>query len=145
MRAAPSLLASLFSVAPLLACGSDKSDDSCKPDDADGIVNQNITVALKVDDTSFQPAIVKTQNSSTITLTLTNAGTKPHGFGVDCLATPNSNGCPTTSCFPAEATIAPVAPGASATVKFITPPVEGIYTYRSAAPGDTATGQFILQ
>src|SRR5262245_21627835 len=136
MRVAQSLLASLFGVAFLLSCDADKSDDACKPDDADGIVNVDMSVAVKVDDTSFQPAIVKTQNRSNVTLTLTNAGTKPHGFGVDRLATPNSNNCPTTSCFPAEATIAPIAPGASVTVRLTTPPVEGIYTYRSTASGD---------
>ena len=40
-----------------------------------------------------------------------------------------------------------IAPGASVTVKFTSPAVEGIYTYRSTADGDAAlgTGQFILQ
>jgi hypothetical protein len=125
----------------VLACSSDRDDDVCKPDDADGIASVDITVALTIDDTSFQPSIVKTQNMSHVKLTLTNAGTKPHGFSVDCLPTPNSDGCPTSSCFPVEAKIDPIAPGQSAKVEFTTPAVEGIYTFRS----DEATGQFILQ
>lgn len=132
----------------VVACsGDDTDDDSCAPDDADGIVGVDITVALTVDDTTFSPAIVKTQNSSVVTLTLTNQGTRPHGFAIDCLETPNSRGCPARSCFPAEATISALAPGASVTVKFTSPAVEGIYTYRSTVDGDAAlgTGQFILQ
>jgi hypothetical protein len=100
-----------------------------------------------VDDTGFAPPIVKVQNKSLLALTVTNRGTRPHGFSVDCLPTPNARGCPTQSCFPDDATIAPLAPGASKTVKLATPAVEGIYTYRSHADGDTAltTGQLILQ
>jgi hypothetical protein len=133
-----------------VACSSDDDDDdesSCVPDDADGIANVDIAVALSVDDSTFAPAIVKTQNSSNVTLTLTNTGTRPHGFSVDCYPTPNARGCPAEVCFPNEATIAPIAPGASATVKFTTPAYEAIYTYRSTADGDgaLATGQFILQ
>ena len=136
----------------LVACSSsddddDDDDNSCVPDDADGIANVDITVALAVDDAAFAPAVVKTQNSSVITLTLTNNGTRPHGFSVDCYPTPNQRGCPAEVCFPSEATVAPIAPGASATVKFTTPAYEAIYTYRSTAEGDSAlaTGQFILQ
>ena len=138
--------------AVLVACSSsdddgDDDEDSCVPDDADGIVDQDITVALTVDDTTFGPAIVKTQNSSKVTLTLTNKGTRAHGFSIDCLPTPNQRGCPTESCFPAEAKVAPIAAGQTATVTFTSPAVEGIYTYRSTADGDSAlaTGQFILQ
>ncbi len=137
-----------FALLTLIACSSDEeSDDVCAPDDADGIIGVDIAVALSVDDVTFAPAIVKTQNSSVVTLTLTNTGTRPHGFAVDCLPTPNSRGCPTQSCFPAEATVAPIAPGASTTVKFSNPAVEGIYTYRSTGEGDEALakGQFILQ
>lgn len=132
-------------LAVLAACSGDDDDDSCTPDDADGINNVALTIALAVDDTGFQPTIIKTQNSSAITLNLTNKGTKPHGFAVDCLATPNSRGCPAQSCFPGSTTLATVAPGASMTATFTTPTVEGIYTFRSPVSGDTATGQFILQ
>jgi hypothetical protein len=141
MRLAPASLLVL-----LLGCSTSEGDeDVCKPDDADGIVNVDVTVPITVDDTSFRPAIVKTQNASRVTLILTNAGTRPHGFALDCLPTPNDDGCPARSCFPAEATIAPIAPGTSATVVLSTPLVEGIYAYRSPAEGDVATGQFILQ
>src|SRR5262245_12994305 len=109
-------------------CSTSNDEDACKPDDADGIVSVDMTVAVTVNDTSFQPAIIKTQNTSIVTLTLTNAGTHPHGFALDCLPTPNSRSCPTASCFPAAATIAPIAPGTSTTTKFMTPAVEGIYT-----------------
>lgn len=132
----------------VVACSSsDADDDSCAPDDADGIVGVDITVALTVDDTAFTPSIVKTQNTSNVTLMLTNKGTKPHGFAVDCLPTPSSRGCPTQSCFPSDAAIAEVKPGGTVTVRFATPAVEGIYTYRSPLAADTgiATGQFILQ
>lgn len=138
----------LFCVAA--ACRGDDDDgdeNSCVPDDADGIANIDVNVELTVDDAAFAPAIVKTQNTSSITLTLTNKGTRPHGFAIDCHPTPNTRGCPPQICFPPEATVAPLAPGASATVKFTTPAYEAIYTYRSTAEGDSAlaTGQFILQ
>jgi subtilase family serine protease len=102
---------------------------------------------VTVDDHGFAPPIVNVQNKSLLSLTVTNAGTRPHGFSVDCLPTPNARDCPARSCFPDDATIAPLAPGASKTVKFATPAVEGIYTYRSRADGDAAltTGQLILQ
>lgn len=146
MKSLRYLLVGLAVTGVLVACSSsDDDDDSCTPDDADGIDNVALTVAVTVDDTGFQPTIIKTQNSSSITLTLTNKGTKPHGFAVDCLATPNARGCPTQSCFPNETTIATVAPGANATATFATPAVEGIYTFRSPVSGDSATGQFILQ
>lgn len=133
-----------------VACSGDDDDDdesSCVPDDADGIANVDIKVELKVFDDRFEPAIVKTQNMSNVTLVLTNNGTRPHGFSIDCYPTPNARACPPQVCFPNEATIAPIAPGASATVAFPTPAYEAIYTYRSTADGDTAltTGQFILQ
>jgi hypothetical protein len=132
----------------LVACSSDgASADACAPDDADGIVGVELTAQVTVDDHGFAPPIVKVQNKSLLSLTVTNAGTRPHGFSVDCLPTPNARGCPARSCFPDDATIAPLAPGASKTVKFATPAVEGIYTYRSRADGDAAltTGQLILQ
>jgi hypothetical protein len=130
----------------VLGCSGDSQDgDVCAPDDQDGIVGITATFAVSVSDAAFAPAIIKTQNKSTITLTVTNAGTAPHGFAIDCLSTPNDRGCPATSCFTDAATLAPIAPGASATITFPTPGVEGIYTFRSNGPGDTQTGQFILQ
>jgi hypothetical protein len=135
-------------LAVVFACSGDASGtDVCAPDDADGIVGVELAAQVTVDDRGFAPPIVKVQNKSLLVLTLTNAGTRPHGFAVDCLPTPNARGCPTQSCFPDDVTIAPLAPGASKTVKLATPAVEGIYTYRSQADGDGAltTGQLILQ
>ena len=135
----------------VVACSSsdddDDDDNSCVPDDADGVANVDQPVAVSVTDTGFEPAVITTQNTSNITLTLTNKGTRPHGFSVDCYPTPNQRGCPAEVCFPAEAEIAPIAPGATATTKFATPAYEAIYTVRSKADGDTAltTGQFILK
>ena len=143
------LFSALFLAAATLGCGcsSDaiKNDDACAPDDADGVASEPQTLSLSVDDTGFSPKILTTQNTSTITLTVTNNGTTPHSFVVDCLATPNDDGCPTQSCFPTEAKTDPIAAGASSRIVFDTPVVEGIYVFHSDVEGDTATGQFIIQ
>src|SRR5262245_45788310 len=79
------------------ACSSkatDASTDKCAPDDADGIVGGKVTLALAVSDDAFSPVVVKAQNTATVTLTLSNTGTKAHGFALDCLPTPNDDGCP---------------------------------------------------
>jgi len=133
-----------------LACASSdaRSDDgTCTPDDADGIISEPATLVVTVTDSGFSPKILTTQNTSDITLTLQNDGTTPHGFVVDCLATPNTDGCPLESCFSEDSRIAPLAPGESATITFETPLVEGIYTFRSDAAADTelGPGQFIIQ
>jgi hypothetical protein len=132
-----------------VACSSsaDPNDDLCLPDDADGIIDEPAKQQLTVTDAKFAPAIISTQNSSTVTLTLKNEGTTPHGFVVDCLPTPNSDGCPTQSCFPVEARIDPIDPGDEATVIFETPLVEGIYEFHSGVAEDAelAPGQFIIQ
>jgi hypothetical protein len=135
-------------------CSSTTSNGTCNSD-ADGVVGGNVALDLKATDTSFSPTILKAQNLATVTLTLTNGGTQPHDFVIDCLPTPNTNGCPATSCFGDAAAIGPVPPDASATVTFTTPNPEGIYTFRSDLPGDTQTapdggitglvGQFIVQ
>ena len=82
------------------------------------------------------PKIVTTQNSSTITLTLTNEGTTPHSFVVDCLPTPNSDGCPTKSCFPSEAKIEPLAPGDRCHDHVRDPAGGGDLHFRSDVAGD---------
>lgn len=141
------------------ACGSDKDADGdpCQPDDADGVNGDNTgsrTFDVTVDDSGFSPAIIPVQNVTSVTLTLHNAGTKPHDLVVDCMGTPNDNGCPMSSCFPTEANIAPLDPGASAMTTFVTPNPEGIYYYYSDLPGDADTpcmagargcGQFKIQ
>src|SRR6185503_12585220 len=97
------------------------------------------------DDAAFTPAILKVQNLTKVTLTLTNAGTTPHDFIVSCLPTPNDDGCPTRSCFPEGSATGPLDSGKSLTVKFLVPRVEGIYTFRSSVEGDAQKGQLVVQ
>jgi hypothetical protein len=104
--------------------------------DSDGYSGGDAGFALTVTDDAFSTAILKCQNLANVTLTMTNAGTREHDFVVDCMG---------SSCFPDAAAIAPLTPDASATVHFVAPYTEGIYTFRSDLPGDTQTGQFILQ
>jgi hypothetical protein len=132
-------------------CGSSASNSTggggagggrCFPDN-DGINGGEYTFDLMVDDTGFSKTILATQNDAQATVTLTNTGTKPHGFEVGCTNTaasyPNSPaGCPTIACFPANATIAPLAPGASQTITFDTPTPDGlIYPFKSSEPDDS--------
>jgi len=133
-----------------LACsssGPEKNDQACTPDDADGIISEPAKLLLTVTDSEFAPKILATQNTSEITLELKNNGTRPHSFVVDCLPTPNHDGCPSQSCFPSDAKVEPVEPGEAATIRFETPLVEGIYAFRSDLPEDSALepGQFIIQ
>ena len=132
----------------------DTGDDSCMPDDQDGVIGGDNKVLLNVSDTGFavggvnsgstQPNIA-VQNTSNVTLTITNVGTKPHGFHVACRATDLPAGCPQMACFPDEANVPAIAPGASVTVMFSTPAVEGEYEFTSDEPGDEAlVGEFVL-
>jgi FtsP/CotA-like multicopper oxidase with cupredoxin domain len=100
--------------------------------DQDGISGGDFTFVITTSDTAFQPTVIKAQNKANVTVTLENASTaaKPHGFRVEGID---------------GALIAPVAPGASATVKFTTPDREGIYTIDSPAPGDTMQAQLVVQ
>src|SRR5262249_19082900 len=86
--------------------------------DQDGMQGGNYTFAVTVNDTAFSPSILKTQNAANVTIVLTNTGTKPHDFVVDCAG---------SSCFPDASAMAPVAPQASSTAQFVTPYTEGIY------------------
>ena len=90
----------------------------------------NFTFLLAVGDGAFSPTILKAQNLASVTLTLQNTGTGPHGLSID--------GMP-------GAAVSSVAPGASATVVFTTPDREGIYPFHSTQPGDAQAGQFIVQ
>jgi hypothetical protein len=126
------------------ACAMDAAG-ACVPGDADGILGTRKTFEVMVDDAVFAPTILKAQNLTDVTLTLTNEGAAPHDFVIDCLPTPNEDGCPTESCFPKAAATAPVGPGESSTVRFLVPRVEGIYTFRSSVAGDAQKGQFIVQ
>jgi hypothetical protein len=112
------------------------SQSSLGGSDSDGISGGDAGFALTVTDEAFSPSILKCQNLANVTLTMTNAGTREHDFVVDCMG---------SSCFPDAASIPPMGPDASATVHFVAPYSEGIYTFRSNLPGDTQTGQFILQ
>jgi hypothetical protein len=113
----------------------------CYPDN-DGITDDAYTVELTVDDAGFSKTIIATQNDSQVTLTVKNAGTKPHGFEVACTdaraSYPNlPAGCSSTVCFPPAATIAPLDPGASKTIVFDTPVPDGlIYPFKSSEPDD---------
>lgn len=139
----------------LAACGANTgADEECAPNDADGIVGGHITVLVSVSDTGYavggvgsgstQPNIA-VQNSSSVTLKLTNVGSKPHGFQVACVPTGLPAGCPQESCFPDNASIPELAPGESVTVTFSTPAVEGAYSITSDQPGDSELlGQFVL-
>jgi hypothetical protein len=130
-------------------CGSDDPGGSACFTDANGISGGDDTFEVTVTDTGYSKTILQTENLAQVTLTLTNAGTKAHGFEVECMPTTAPAGCPTTSCFPSDSTIAPLAPGATKTVTFDTPNPEGIYTFRSGGPDDSGVaglndGQFIL-
>jgi hypothetical protein len=131
----------------LLACGTSTTSGgtgasaSCFPD-GDGINGGAYTFDLTVDDTGFSKNILATQNDAQATLTLTNTGTLPHGFAVGCTSVlpdyPSlPAGCPSRACFPSNATIAPLAPGASQTITFDTPTPDGlIYPFTSSEPSD---------
>jgi hypothetical protein len=126
----------------LLHCGSSSSEDgTCYPD-ADGITALPSTISLTVTDDEFSRAVINTQNNSSVTLTLTNAGSVPHGFAVGCMDVTAEYphlpaGCSSKSCFPAESTFEPIMPGESKTVTFITPvPDNIIYPFQSSAPDD---------
>lgn len=145
-----------FGITLLTACGSDVSDgnDTCMPGDQDGIVGGSNTVLLNVSDTAFAVGGVNSgstqrnvsvQNTSNVTLTITNVGSKPHSFQVGCRPTNSPAGCPQTSCFPDTANVSAIAPGDSVTVMFQTPAVEGEYQFTSDEPGDDdLVGQFVL-
>jgi hypothetical protein len=118
-------------------------------DDSNGKVGGYFPFDLTVDDSGFSKPL-QSENLAQVTLTLINAGTRPHGFQVGCITASAPAGCPTMSCFPAGSTIPPVAPGGtSAPVTFDTPSVEGIYPIKSSEPDDRSVpglndGQFIL-
>ena len=153
--------------AALLQCTSSGAGVSCAsiPDDAavtqsasvcypdnDGTNGGSYTIELTVDDTGFTASspdggtkdIISTQNDAQVTLTLTNMGTKPHGFEVlrtsVCPAYADlPAGCSPFASFPSGSTIPPIEPGKSATVTFDTPTPDGvIYPFISNAPGDSS-------
>jgi hypothetical protein len=143
----PALLA-LF-VLSATACSSSGSD-TCNPGDQDGVTGATSgtdVVLVSVNDTEFtvggvdsgstEPNIA-VQNLTTVMLTLTNTGSQPHGMQIACIPTGLPAGCPTTSCFPGNADIPALAPGASVTTTYVTPAVEG--TYQFTDPASDADG-----
>jgi hypothetical protein len=128
----------VLAVPAIVSCGS-QNKDTCQPDDADGVVGSAIAFDVRVDDDGFSPSILPAQNQTRVTLTLRNSGTRSHDFVIDCMPTPNGDGCPMTSCFPPSASIVAVEPGASGTTMFTVPNPEGIYYYHSDLPGDAET------
>jgi hypothetical protein len=145
-----------FAGVALSHCSSPGSGGStCYPDN-DGVNDVPSPIELVVDDTGFyagsadagaltdagMKTVITTQNASTITLSVTNLGTMPHGFEVDCTsalaAYPDLPvGCSPMVCFPGSSTIPPLAPGASMTATFVTPvPDNLLFPFKSSAPGD---------
>lgn len=158
-------IATALSCGVLLAavgCTSGVGGNPCLADQ-NGVSGGAHVVQLTVSDTAFtvgaaeggpgEPNIT-VENAAALTLTMTNVGTKPHDFVVRCLPTPNSSGCSMQSCFPPEAGIPPLQPGASATIVFTAPVHEGTYPFVSDLSGDTQpspdggltglVGQFVL-
>jgi hypothetical protein len=123
--------------------GSSSGDDgaNCYPDN-DGIDDQPATILLSVSDTEFSKTVITTQNASTVTFTLTNTGTKPHGFSVGCTSVLGAypdlpKGCASAACFPSDSTISALAPGQSQTITFLTPvPDNLVYPFQSNEPDD---------
>ena len=127
----------------------------CYPDN-DGITGGSYVIDLVVDDTGFLASgtdaadggvtkdIIATQNDAQVTLTLTNMGTMPHGFQVQCTsvcpAYPSLPvGCSPNACFPSNSTISSLAPGMSVTVSFITPTPDGLlYPFISPVAADSS-------
>jgi hypothetical protein len=104
--------------------------------DQDGIMGGDYSFQVVVGDQGFMPAILKTENLARVHLRLENVGSKPRGLAIGCLG---------SACFPADATISPLRPTATATAEFITPATEGIYPISSGVAGDIFSAQFILQ
>lgn len=136
----------VFLGATLAGCGSDAdaaAGGGCFPD-ADGVTGGTYTVNLTVADDGFSKTVLSSQDNSTVTLTLSNVGSVPHGFDLDCVSVTTEfphlpAGCPSVSCFPSESTVGPLAPGESKTVTFFTPtPDNLIYPFHSNAPDDAS-------
>ena len=158
------LVGGLCSVLALSAgqCSSSPGGPKCSTD-SNGISGGMHVIDLTVSDTAFtvgaldggpgEPNIT-IENAATVSLTTTNVGAKPHDFVVQCLPSPNADGCPTQVCFPPEANLPQVQPGKSATTTFVAPFHEGLYPFISDVPSDTQTspdggitglvGQFVL-
>jgi hypothetical protein len=147
----------------VLGCSDSTFDGGCTPDDLDGVLGGSQRVLLSVSDTGYAvggvdsgstQANIALQNSSTVTLTVSNVGSRPHGLRIACLPTHLPAGCAEASCFPESAHISGLAPGEQLTLTFTTPLLEGAYPFSSDEPGDTTlnadgslsglVGQFVI-
>jgi hypothetical protein len=141
----PALLALFVLSATACSSSAGANGDSCNPGDQDGVTGATSgtdVVLVSVNDTEFTVGGVDSgstapniavQNLTTVMLTLTNTGTKPHGMQIACIPTGLPAGCPSMSCFPANANIPALAPGASVTTTYVTPAVEGAYQFTDPA------------
>jgi hypothetical protein len=120
------------------------ADGGCQLDDQNGTSGGAKVIDITVNDTGFfvggpdsgsTSSNVAFENSSNVTLTLFNVGTKPHDLTVQCQA-PNSDNCEMQWCFPAAANVPAVQPGQSATTTFTAPFNEGVYVFTSDLAGD---------
>lgn len=138
-----------LSLAVVRCSSNPPGGDPCNPDE-NGVTGSGTTVVLlEVSDTAFKVGTaeggppepnITAENVASVQLTLTNVGTRPHDFVIQCQPTPNTNGCTTQSCFPADASIPSLKPGEKATRSFVTPIHEGNYPFISDLPGDTTAG-----
>jgi hypothetical protein len=98
-----------------------------------------------VNDAGFSPtSIFAVQNYATVDLTLTNQGSIDRGFVVECMPTPNDDGCAQEACV-RGASIEPIPPGSSESIQFTVPAVEGLFDVTTGVAGDAVSGQFIIQ
>jgi hypothetical protein len=149
---ARSVVVAGFGALLFLLCGAvdcSTTTDGCAPGDEDGLSGGSYVEIVSVSDTAFTVGGVDSgsteqniavENLSTVTLTLTNVGTRPHDLFIQCIPTGLPLGCPSTSCFPAEANFGPLLPGQQMTKTFMTPAVEGNYPFLSTEPGDSDGG-----
>jgi hypothetical protein len=127
-------------------CSIDSPSTQCNPD-SNGVSGGTQVIDLTVSDTAFSVGAadsgppepnITVENAATLTLTLTNVGTRPHDFVVQCQSVPDvPKGCPAQVCFPPDADIPSLQPGQSATTTFVTPSHEGTYPFISDVPGDS--------
>ena len=83
---------------------------------------------------------ITVQNLAMVTLVMTNIGTRPHDFVVQCTCRRRTpRGVRRNRAFPRRTNLPAVQPGKSATATFQTPATEGAYTFTSDEPGDTQT------
>ena len=162
-------LCSLSAAALAAACNSSTTGTgaegvgaSCTPGDADGVNGGDYPVLVDVGDTGFAVGGIDSgsterniafdaQNHRQLSrLTLTNVGTRSHDLAVQCIPSGLPPACaqtrrasptPPTPGRRGYTTLvpAPQRRGKSATVTFVTPAVEGVYTFVSNEPGDTET------